>query len=632
MSDDFSSGEWTRAATQAGNAFSKLREDLRNAARVQVVPTPDAIVGDRYRVVRAIGDGGFGNVYLVEHKLLGRQFAMKVLNSRIAEDPDWVARFHEEARATSQIGHENIVYVTDFGQDPTYGYYFIMEFLEGESLEELLITQGPQPIERILKFVHAAASALGAVHELGIVHCDLKPSNVFVVERKGREEAWKFLDFGTSTIVMNAVATEALYGTPKYMAPEQSVGLDVDARADQFSVACIVYEMLTGETPWNVTTWLQAMPEARRRRPPRPPSELRRATPRGWDDLVMRGLSVDPKERFPTIDDFARALGRAAKVEFTPSVDPMDASRSQMAGFERSHTAPAVPVEQERTSLEENSLDVEIDEGESQPTVTVTFRTDERLKREYRRNLSVGGLFVPCEELVPLRSFVTLELVYTPASARATVEGTVVGHETRHEAGRGFGVAISPQARGALDAFMAEIEGPALAPDDVLTIARETGEGDQLSPGEVFVLSRIDDGIPLSRLRSMCAGLPFDIGAIVQDLRKKGLIAVNDEDGGEASRSHLGVEPAFEPSQIRTILERLEFHRLRGNFLGASDVLERAISVAPDIAEFHFRRAELLREFDRDRAIALDSARQAVRLAPSEPNYRTLLQDLEENR
>ena len=403
------SEQWVRAATQAKAAFERLRDELRLAAKAQLAPSPGSLVGGRYRVERELGQGGFGNVYLVCHDLLGHRFAMKVLNTRIANDPDWVARFREEARATSLIGHENIVYVTDFGQDETFGYYFVMEYLEGRPLDEIIAKEETVAPERILKFVHSAASALGAVHELGIVHCDLKPSNVFSVRRSGRDELWKLLDFGTSTIVMSAVESEVLYGTPRYMAPEQSIGADVDGRADQFSLACIVYEMLTGTAPWDVRNWLQAMPEQRSQRPPRPPSKLRRDCPPGWDEVIARALSVDRSQRFDTIDEFSRALqSSSSSVDWTPSVEPLDVRR--VGAIERTHTAPSVEI---LSSLEQSSMTIGLDGGATVtdlPTVSVMFRSRDRLIREYRRSLGVGGIFVPSDDLLPLRARVWLEL------------------------------------------------------------------------------------------------------------------------------------------------------------------------------------------------------------------------------
>ena len=637
------SDEFVRAATQASKAFDQLRHEMKAAARDQPPPQPGSLIGGRYRVVRELGQGGFGSVYLVKHDMLGRQFAMKVLNSRIASDPDWVARFREEARATSLIGQENIVFVTDFGQDEEHGYYFVMEYLDGQPLDEIIVKEGPQPTERILRLAHAAASALGAVHELGIVHCDLKPSNIFAVARPGRDELWKFLDFGTSTVVMNAVASEALYGTPRYMAPEQSVGLDVDGRADQFSLGCIVYEMLTGLVPWDVRSWLQAMPEARKKRPPRPPSAKRKDTPAGWDEAVLRALSVEPRERFESIDEFARALESGSAVSWTPSVDPLDVRRSVVGGgtFERTFTAPAIEIQHQGSLGEPSSMVIDMEAGDDAtdlPTVTVVFKTRDRLVREYRRNLAVGGLFVPSEDLLPLRAMVLLELELEPSAQKCRVRATVVGHEARRDAGRGFGLAIEPADRKRLDAFLTDVRGPAIQPTDTLDIGRPPKPSDKLSPGAGFVLSRIEGGIPLSRLKAMCAGLPFDIESLVNDLVERGLVVIG------ASQSPVARKPSAAPTnpqpgrstmaraEIEAFLERVDFHQHQANYLAATDVLRKAIAMGPEVAAFHHRLAQLRLQFDSDLVSASVSARRAVELDPDNDAFKALLDDIRRRR
>ncbi|MFW6053582.1 MAG: serine/threonine protein kinase, partial [Persicimonas sp.] len=152
------------------------------------LPGPGAEIDGRYRVVDRIGEGSYGWVFAVEHLLLGQTFAMKILHPRIASEPSWIARFREEAKSTALIGHENIVFVTDFGKCPDWGSYFIMEYLEGRTLEEVLSDGEPLGVQRSVQIAMQAAGALSAAHDQGIVHRDLKPGNIMLVERADGSE------------------------------------------------------------------------------------------------------------------------------------------------------------------------------------------------------------------------------------------------------------------------------------------------------------------------------------------------------------------------------------------------------------------------------------------------------------
>lgn len=646
--------EFLDIATQASTAFEELRDQLRSAADQQATPPDGALVGERYRVVRELGKGGFGTVFEVEHDLLGHRFAMKLLNPRIASDPAWIARFREEARATSLIGHENIVFVTDFGEDETWGYYFVMEYLEGSPLDAVLQREGAQKPERMLRFVHAAASAFGAVHELGIIHCDLKPSNVFMVERPRQSALWKILDFGTSTVVMQAVATQALFGTPKYMAPEQSIGHELTPRSDQFALGCIVYEMATGQLPWDIRNWIQAMPEVRAQNPPRKPSELSETCPPAWDEPILKAIAIDPADRWPSIDTFARALDQAFEMTWRPTVDPLDVRRDDAnPGFGRTRTAPSVAILPPRESPSV-VIDVETgEESDDRALVRVVFHTRNRFMREVRRNLNVGGLFVPSEELLPLRSSVNVRLEYKPHDLHKMLQATVVGHETRRDTGRGFGLAFEPRQHSELTSFIEQIGGPSLRADDELTAIPNSSASSSLSPGEWFVLSRIEGGITLARLRSMCAGLPFDLDDVVSTLVKRQLVRVKRATSSRpATPSKPAIAPVWRPSNeprveprdeprrsaamdvddVESVLERVDFHRHQHNYLGATDLLKRAISVSPGVAAFHYRLALLRMEFDNDPLSASSAARKAVEIEPDNEVYASLLESLRKRR
>ncbi|MGZ3407993.1 MAG: serine/threonine-protein kinase [Polyangia bacterium] len=232
-------------------------------------PPVDALVGhtlaDRYRLTRKIGEGGMGAVYEAMHVLLSKPVAVKVLRDKYLDRPEVAQRLVQEARLASSIRHENIVDITDSGATEDGRTFVVMEHLEGQSLSELVKREGALPESRVLEIARQAASALGAAHERGIVHRDVKPENLFLVERGGRDFV-KVLDFGISkTLKPGNVDEESLklthtgmvLGTPLYMSPEQARGdEDLDQRIDIWALGVILYECLTAEVPFRATNYL----------------------------------------------------------------------------------------------------------------------------------------------------------------------------------------------------------------------------------------------------------------------------------------------------------------------------------------------------------------------------------------
>src|SRR5262245_41292313 len=223
-------------------------------------PAEDPLIGlvlsDRYRIVRKLGEGGMGAVYQAEHTLIEKRIALKVLFPELTRRTDLVARFLQEARSASRIGHENVIDISDFGQSPEGLVYIAMEHLEGQDLGRRLKAEGPMPWARARPIRMQVGKALRAGHEHGIIQRDLKPEHTYPIRREGRQGFVKVLDFGIAKLVNpdqdSPRLTQAgmIFGTPEYMSPEQAQGMTPDHRVDVYAVGCLMYNLLTGEVPF----------------------------------------------------------------------------------------------------------------------------------------------------------------------------------------------------------------------------------------------------------------------------------------------------------------------------------------------------------------------------------------------
>ncbi|HEY4186967.1 MAG TPA: protein kinase [Polyangia bacterium] len=268
-----------------------------------------------YQVIKELGKGGMGCVYLAEHSLIGRKAAVKVLNPDIASDPEVVSRFFTEARAVNDIRHPNIVEVTDFGKFGPF-YCIVMEYLEGETLAGRLSRVRVFDEPSVIRIMKQCTSALGAAHEQGLVHRDIKPENIFLRAHPDYPDFVKLLDFGIAklltadTNVGHHTKTGSVLGTPSYMSPEQCLGeAALDIRSDVYSLGVVIYQMLTGQLPFMADT-LGRLIVCHVNEPPVPPSVINPGISRAMNDLVIRTLQKRPKDRFQSARDMRDALDR----------------------------------------------------------------------------------------------------------------------------------------------------------------------------------------------------------------------------------------------------------------------------------------------------------------------------------
>jgi eukaryotic-like serine/threonine-protein kinase len=324
-----------------------------------------------YHLDQILGRGGMGTVYSGEHVYIRKKVAVKVLHRQFARFEEAVQRFLREARAASSINHPNIVDVTDFGPMPDGSVFFVMEYLDGTSLEDVIEREGALPLHRGINIANQMALALGAAHDQHIVHRDLKPDNVMLIRRPGRrdliramqpepapddaptgqfvierEEVYDFvklLDFGIAKVLADGqeeggTLRGAVFGTPEYMSPEAARGDDVDHRSDLYSLGVIFFDMITGHPPFEAD--LAADVLAMHLHEPAPVASRvapeREITPAA-DRLILRAMAKDPAHRHQSADEFREQLQHcfgsvaykrnAASIPGAPSAGPEHRAR-----------------------------------------------------------------------------------------------------------------------------------------------------------------------------------------------------------------------------------------------------------------------------------------------------------------
>ncbi len=290
-----------------------------------------SVVGGRYYVRRLCGEGGMGRVYEAEHIDIGRRVALKILHPAYSQTPDLVERLRREARAASKISHPNVVDVTDSGTTSEGAFFFVMEYLEGIELGELIYRQGKLDVARTLHIGAQICRALQAAHEVNVIHRDLKPENVLILNRDGQPDFVKVLDFGIAKSASdgdleNEKDTNGdprrrlthpgmTMGTPEYMAPEQAAGRPADPRSDIYAMGGLLYEMLSGNPPYEGANFMEILHKKATTMPP-PVSTMRADVPPELDALMMRALSKEPDERPRSMDELGRELSALANTLF----------------------------------------------------------------------------------------------------------------------------------------------------------------------------------------------------------------------------------------------------------------------------------------------------------------------------
>ena len=639
------------------------RADFNRLSEGAHLPGVGEMVRGRYLIERMIGKGQFGWVFLVRHIWLNRTFAMKVMHPRVASEPSWVERFRQEARQTSALGHEHIVFVTDFDRCEELGYFFVMEYVEGVTLSEMIKRDGAMmDPERALTLILQACDGLAAVHELGVVHRDLKPSNVMVCQRDG-EECVKLLDFGIASSVFEVRASSKLYGTPAYMAPEQTITMDVDARADQFALATILYQMLTGKRPWTTRRWADASKEVRGAQRVEQVSAQREHVllTAELDAVLARALSLEASERWEGMEAFGHALRLASGLQ--PCVYNATQAPKGLCGELSSaavlseQPSMVMLVEQDSCAwqlgaqahsvacaLKSTSSAAEaITGGEGDGAVrlsALTFRTNERLLRAWRspeERLSQGAITLRAPRACEPGERVRVQLVVEQEQWVMELHGAVCssvealdGPQRRDGVTRQVRHAVCVEIDALPLKRLAELVGmlsneerlACVRPQSTVRITRAMSAQDELSTGEAFMISRLDHPAEVQTLRRLFGGLSFAFDEVLMKLIRKGFVQIEAPAPQAASATRPSAGHAmYNSAQIAHVLELVAFFKRTHNEQAAIAALKRAIVISPTQGEFYHQLALLYARDHHAPRRAVRAIDTALQLCPARPEF-----------
>jgi serine/threonine protein kinase len=281
----------------------------------QTDPLIGQLLADSYLVLEKVGEGGMGRVYRAEQRALRRTVAVKVIHPHLVADASMVSRFLNEARATSQLNHPNVVSVIDHGRTENGHPFIVMEYLRGLALDRVLAEDPEMSHPRVMDIVKQVLAALAEAHAAGIIHRDLKPANVILERTRSGRDFVKVLDFGLARLIEQAgrrlTAHGIVFGTPAYMSPEQATGGEIGVRSDLYSVGVILYELLAGRRPFEDEDPAVVMMMRVSGSPPHPRQLSDRPVPEPLAQIALRALSADPEDRYASADDFTLALEQA---------------------------------------------------------------------------------------------------------------------------------------------------------------------------------------------------------------------------------------------------------------------------------------------------------------------------------
>lgn len=338
-----------------------LQADSTVVMNVPSDPLIGRTLDEKYRLDELLGTGGMGTVYRATHLLIDRPVAIKLLNPRYVEDEAAQVRFRREARAAGRLQHTNAVTVTDFGRTSDGFVYIVMELLEGRTLREVLAHDAPLDTARAVSMMLQISAAVGAAHDAGVIHRDLKPANIFIVQRTDAPPHIKVLDFGIAKLATDAIDDDdpptltqvgAMIGTPRYMSPEQCEGAKLTPASDVYSLGIILYEMLTGTTPFTGASPI-AIAVKHSSTAPRSPREFVATIPVALEEIVLHALEKAPEARPDDANAFRSELYEIAErlgLEHAASISGPTMETLRNSGMETPSGRLVIDIERLRES------------------------------------------------------------------------------------------------------------------------------------------------------------------------------------------------------------------------------------------------------------------------------------------
>ncbi len=403
----------TRPATLTPRHTQDLLGDAVHAGDGRP-PDVHALVGrelaaGKLVVEELVGVGGMGAVYRARHKQLDKHLAVKVLHARFRDDLAFCARFHAEALAVSQLDHPNVVRILDYGQEPDGLLYLAMDFLSGVELSEVLQLNGTLPLPRIVDIALQVSAGLGHAHARGMVHRDVKPSNIILVKADDDEgrtvDLAKVCDFG---IASHAGARE-LVGTPAYMSPEQCSGAEVDGRSDVYSLGVILYELATGQLPFNSDDAAKVI-EMHLGAPPPPPSLIRPVDAR-LEKLILRMLAKQASQRPQSMRDLRAELRGLLRPPSLQLHDVGAGRTERTSGAQETPMPPPPPsvrsVSAQLPSVNPHAIASQLAK-EPVSTLRESLLTPERFAQEARGIAAAMRVLLEQKEIAPLAHVVAI--------------------------------------------------------------------------------------------------------------------------------------------------------------------------------------------------------------------------------
>lgn len=560
------------------------------------------VVHSKYRVISKVSADRFKVVHVETSAL----FELRRVATLCHTSRAW-RRLEIVTESASVVANENLGFIADYGVCPSYGGYVVGEWVEGQQLTTILSKGEQHTLEYVLQFVLEIGHALQTLHDIGLAH-GLLDSDDVIYDSKG---VWHLLMPGVPPRCANVGA-----------APELNYFYAATAASDQFALSFLTWSLLVGTAP--------DLPIAFG------PSELRADSPEGLDKALLQALDVDPKKRWKSIDLLQRCVHTEVSEWRKPIIESFDAREASRSLRALPSAATDAPESFDRSGPSSRSVVVRVSDIRSEAVrLEFTFNTIGRIRREFRRNIVTGSLFIPTTEVLEIGRDVQITLNYSPTGQAVELLGKVEQVEVAAE-GRppGLGIRFDKSSHHAAMRFVHDVDPFAtMSPEDVVCPNPTPNLSETLSASEAFVLGRLTHPMPLGQIRGLFLGMLFDVDEIVTSLIDAGFLEVRGSQKPQV-REHSGIVPrrvltskranavieSLEDGDVTEVLERVSEFQKVGNCRAAYQLLESALQTRED-HRILFQLASITSRFMRDFSSAIRHIDRALSLAPGNVEY-----------